>query len=461
MADAEPQKSEPTVLYRATVRTKDGRTSTSQVAAVFGKKGAVAPEDQVGGVTLYRFKVRTADGNETSSEAVPGARQKFVASELKWGDTTHEHGGETTMTAKVKYDGGRPVRFVVQHDHYGSWLPYAQVQAEVKDGVATGKLQIHHPVLQPGQPHPDPQELADVDIAHLRFKVEIGEANPPPDPDAQASEGPEEKPAPAEEKKEDGAFEASELEWADAEHQHGAETTMSAKVKNDNGKPVRFVVESNHDGQWTPYATVPGTVFEGTATAKLNVHHPLLVPGRPLPTKGKLAAADVAKLRFHVELGEASPQLPARKEVPELPKREPLKATHIPLKLKVQDDAGHPHESRPFEIHLEDGKILKGTTTPEGVVEAKVPRGAAARLIIKGKEAAQTIQLALGKLELPTSVKGAQQRLRSLGYKLDVSGALDGATKKALKAFQNDHALPGAADIASLAKHIHAAYQGK
>jgi N-acetyl-anhydromuramyl-L-alanine amidase AmpD len=95
------------------------------------------------------------------------------------------------------------------------------------------------------------------------------------------------------------------------------------------------------------------------------------------------------------------------------------------------------------------------------VVEAKVPRGAAARLIIKGKEAAQTIQLALGKLELPTSVKGAQQRLRSLGYKLDVSGALDAATKKALKAFQNDHALPGAADIASLAKHIHAAYQGK
>jgi hypothetical protein len=459
LADAETPKSEPTVLYRATVKTKDGRTETSQVAAVFGKKGQVSPDDQAGGLFMYRFKVRTADGKETASKAVPGARQKFVASELKWGDVSHDHGGETTMTAKVKYDGGRPVRFVVQHDHFGSWLPYAQVQAEVKDGVATGKLTVHHPVLKPGE-QPDPAELDKVDPAHLRFKVEIGEAEPPPDPDTVAPEA-DEAAEGAEAKKDDGKFSASDHSWSNDENEHGSTTTISASVKNDNGQPVRFVVESNHDGQWQHYATVPGKVFEGTATADLNVHHPLLVPGRPLPTKGQLANSDVAKLRFRVELGSASPQPPPKKDVPALPKKPPLTDTHIPLKLKVQDSDGQPHVARPFEIHLDSGKIIKGITTAEGLVEAKVPRGAPAKLIVKGKDAVQTIQLALGKLELPTSVKGVQQRLLSLGYKLDVSGNLDAATKKAMAAFKIDHALPGAADIASLAKHIHAAYQGK
>lgn len=456
MADAETQEKDPTVLYRATVKTKDGRTATSQVAAVFGAAmGNVDPKDQYGGAILYRFRLLTADGKEHISRPVPGERAKFVATDLKWGKTDHEHGGETTMTAKVKYDGGRPVRFVVQHDHYGSWIHYATVPAVVKDGVATGKLTVHHPALHPSQGSA-PDRGEEIDPAHLRFKVEVGDAELPPVLESE----PADKPAGEQEEKDDGKFKATDFEWADDEHEHGSTTTMTAKVVNDGGKPVRFVVESNHDGNWQHYATVPATVFEGVATAQLSVHHPLLVPGRPKPTRGQVHNAEAAKLRFRVELGEAHAQKPPVKDVPELPKAHP-KPGEVPLKLKVHDPDGHPHESRPFEIQLAGGKVIKGTTTKDGIVLARVPKGKPAKLVVQGKEGPHVVQLQLGKLEAPETIKGAQQRLLSLGYKLGVSGKIDAATKKALALFKQDHALPGKAEIASLARHIHAAYLGK
>jgi hypothetical protein len=295
LADADPKKNDATLLYRATVRTKDGRTATSQVAAVFGKAGPPKGAPDGGGAILYRFKVRAADGNEYPSQAVPGVRAVFYASDLKWAHGQAQHGAETTMSAKVKFDGGRPVRFVVEHNHYGSWLPYATVPGKVKDGVATAKLVTHHPVLNPKGPKPEPSELEDVDVAHLRFRVELGEAAQPPDGTGAGRGGSE--------------FTASELKWGSTQHQHGAPTTMTAKVKNDNGQPVRFVVEHDHSGSWEPYEIVQATVKSGVATAKLVVHHPVLHPKKgSKPQPSEVAEADTAHLRFKVELGEAPKQ---------------------------------------------------------------------------------------------------------------------------------------------------------
>jgi len=571
LADAEEQKKDATILYRATVKTKDGRTATSQVAAVFGKGDGVAGDDHFGGAILYRFKVHSADGKEYASKAVPGVRAKFVASELKWGDDQHAHGAETIMTAKVKYDAGRPVRFVVQHDHYGSWLPYATVPAVVKDGVATAKLQAHHPLLQPGQPKPLPSEMEGIDKAHRRFTVELGRALPqqqhaPAPPPAQLArdlkftasnlqwggtdhthgsettmqaqvmfdrgqpvrfvvehdhagrwepyatvpatvenglataalkirhpafkqgatpgdddiahlrfhvELGEAQPQP------DEPFKASQLQWGDQAHAHGDETTMQARVENDFKKPVRFVVEHNDNGTWKPYATVPAVVRNGLATATLRVDHPALKPGA---NASAAARAQAAKLRFKVELGDAQEQpappppalQPKLQPVPKPPPPpakpveppkpvpvEPPKPVEVKLNLKVKDPDGNPHEARPFEIHLADGKVVKGTTTADGIVQASVPKGQPARLVVQGKEGPHTIQLQLGKLEPPETPKGAQQRLASLGYKVQVTGKLDAPTKLALAAFHHDHALPGKPEIAAIAKHLHLAYQGK
>ena len=769
MADAEQQKKDATVLYRATVRTKDGRSATSQVAAVFGKGDGAAGDDHFGGAILYRFKVRAADGNEYPSQAVPGARAKFIARDLKWGGDQHAHGAETTMTAKVKYDAGRPVRFVVEHDHYGTWLPYVSVPATVKNGVASAPLQTHHPLFHPGQPKPLPSEMEGLDKAHLRFKVEIGPALPQPKhPD----------PTPPAQVARNLKFAASNLQWGDRHNTHGGETTMTAQVVFDRGRPVRFVVEHDHAGRWEPYATVPATVADGLATAVLKIRHPayksgatpgdddithlrfrvelgaaqpqvdepfkasqlqwgdqqhshgaetimqarvendfkkpvrfvvehhdgtawkphIMVPAvvrnglatanlrvehpslRPDAPKGAAAAA-AAKLRFKVELGDAEPQkplpfkasqlqwganlhahgdettmqarvendfkkpvrfvvehhdgkawktyatvpavvrngvatAPLRMEHPALrpgapaaapksiaaklrfrvelgdakpqqfgdfkasqlqwasgkqahgsettmqakvenhfgkplrfvvehldgnawkphatvpavvrggiatakllvhhplikpgaspkpgtaklppgrlrfrvepgfaapqprppapppprlapkpppppppaPAKKPEPTGPVKLNLKVKDHDGHPHDSRPFEIHLADGKVVKGTTTKDGLVQASVPRGQPARLVVQGKEGPHTIQLQLGKLDPPETPKGAQQRLSSLGYKVQVTGQLDPPTKKALAAFHHDHALPGKPELAAVAKHLDLAYQGK
>ena len=95
-------------------------------------------------------------------------------------------------------------------------------------------------------------------------------------------------------------FQASDLRWDSVRNEHGSETVMRAHVEGHDG-PVKFVVEHNHGGSWQPYATVPGVVKGGEASAVLKIYHPVLPPAGALPRDEELSSAEPAQLRFRVE----------------------------------------------------------------------------------------------------------------------------------------------------------------
>src|SRR6516225_6896835 len=106
-------------------------------------------KDEIGNPPLqsYRFKLRTKDGNAQLA-AVAVADPGLDVSDLKWDKDQFEHGTETQLSGRIKDYDGKPVRFVVEHEYDdGYWKSLAQVQAKVDDGVATGTLRLHHPIL--------------------------------------------------------------------------------------------------------------------------------------------------------------------------------------------------------------------------------------------------------------------------------------------------------------------------
>lgn len=130
----------------------------------------------------------------------------------------------------------------------------------------------------------------------------------------------------------------------------------------------------------------------------------------------------------------------------------------VSLHLLVEDEEGHPHASRPFEL-VAAGKTVSGKTTAEGIVDVKFAKAPEAKLTVHGEAGDQVYQLQLGALEAPDSVLGAQQRLQSLGYSLRASGKLDDDTKKAIAAFRRAQGLKeGSALDDETNKAIDAAY---
>lgn len=111
-------------------------------------------------------------------------------------------------------------------------------------------------------------------------------------------------------------LQVSDLAWQTEDLEHGGETLLSARLRNDDGTPVRFVVEFEKNGRWEPYAQVPAAVKDGKATGILRVHHPLLPPSGSLPTLAKMRSAAPASLRFSLERGEAEAQARAEPAAP-------------------------------------------------------------------------------------------------------------------------------------------------
>ncbi len=130
----------------------------------------------------------------------------------------------------------------------------------------------------------------------------------------------------------------------------------------------------------------------------------------------------------------------------------------VALHLLVEDEEGHPHRSRPFEL-VAAGKSFSGKTTADGIVKVKFPKAPEVRLTVEGEQGPQVFRLQLGALKPPGSVLGAQQRLQSLGYALRASGKLDDETKKAISAFRQAQGLKdGSALDDETGKAIDAAY---
>jgi hypothetical protein len=279
------------VLYRMKLRGGDDRAAA--------REGGKQIEDEAGNPPsqLFRFEVRAAGGGDVKFAIAIVDEAALQASDLRWGEAEHQHGAETTMHARISGHDGSPVRFVVEHDHGGTWQHYATVPATVKNGEATASLRVHHPFLPPTGHEPTAEQLGKAKPAQLRFKVEKGAASPQPRAEQQkipaASKAPQAKAA---------DLEVSDLSWSKKDHQHGAEAKLHARLHGHDGSPVRFVVEHDDGGTWRPYAIVPATVKNGEAAAALHLHHPVLPPGGHAEL-AQIRKAKPAQLRFKVEKG--------------------------------------------------------------------------------------------------------------------------------------------------------------
>ncbi len=99
--------------------------------------------------------------------------------------------------------------------------------------------------------------------------------------------------------------EFTEPTWGSEDLEHGSEVVLRGKAKGKD-RQVRFVVEYKNGEGWSHYATVPGEVKSGEATAKLRVHHPSLPPVGNVPDDA--GAQRPGQLRFFIEDGPAQPQ---------------------------------------------------------------------------------------------------------------------------------------------------------
>jgi hypothetical protein len=131
----------------------------------------------------------------------------------------------------------------------------------------------------------------------------------------------------------------------------------------------------------------------------------------------------------------------------------------IHLQLEVLDGDGHSLPGRKFEF-TQAGKTHGGVIDEKGLLEAFLLSGEETTLLVHDGPHTHEYKLELGPMEKPETARGAQQRLASLGYDVQVNGVDDQNFKRALAAFQFDHSLPSA-KLADLAGPIDAAYQGK
>jgi N-acetylmuramoyl-L-alanine amidase len=112
---------------------------------------------------------------------------------------------------------------------------------------------------------------------------------------------------------------------------------------------------------------------------------------------------------------------------------------------------GEPIKNEPYELTIDDGDTVTGSTDGDGKLEAGVSRSArSARLVLPGRREEHSIKL--GHLDPVDEVTGLQARLRQLGY---YRGRVDAdagpMTVEALKAFQRKQGLEesGVADAAT------------
>ena len=116
----------------------------------------------------------------------------------------------------------------------------------------------------------------------------------------------------------------------------------------------------------------------------------------------------------------------------------------VPEMLRLQflgDGDSQPWADEPYTIDI-DGRLFTGRTSAQGTVEQRIPPDARrARVFFQGRDI--EYQFDLGHLDPADKVKGAQGRLKNLGY---YDGPLDGgmteATTGALVEFQIVRDLP-------------------
>lgn len=136
------------------------------------------------------------------------------------------------------------------------------------------------------------------------------------------------------------------------------------------------------------------------------------------------------------------------------------------VRMQLADEAGAPHADVAFEVRASDGRAWAGRTDASGLLAQAVPAAleeVTLSIWLEGQgqpPITSKVQL-VESMDPPTSVKGAQKRLRNLAfYDGPLDGAASDAFKKALSSFQASlgHDAPtGELDeeTAKVLEHVH------
>ena len=130
---------------------------------------------------------------------------------------------------------------------------------------------------------------------------------------------------------------------------------------------------------------------------------------------------------------EAAPEAP-------LPPQDEPKDRYLRLRIFA---AGEPRASKDYVLKLDDGTMIKGTTSGDGLLVEKLPP-TVRRLRLQLESADLGFDdhfIDLDALFPPAGLSGIQQRLQNKGFLDRISGKLDDATRAALSQFQERHGL--------------------
>jgi len=116
------------------------------------------------------------------------------------------------------------------------------------------------------------------------------------------------------------------------------------------------------------------------------------------------------------------------------------------LSLKLSDEDFKPYASKKYRVVC-DGEKFEGTTTGDGEIAHDVAKGAKSAQVTLWLGAYPTgpvkrYAIEIKELPDPGSIKGAQVRLKNLGYYTGAArGDVDDETREALRSFQRDQAI--------------------
>lgn len=118
----------------------------------------------------------------------------------------------------------------------------------------------------------------------------------------------------------------------------------------------------------------------------------------------------------------------------------------VPEKLRIRllDENDEPRADIPYALNV-GGKLFSGRTDANGMIEHSVPPDANGGRLEVGESGEEQYQLQLGHLDPEDGVRGAQARLRNLGFyrvSAEVNGEMDTETVAAIREFQEKNDLP-------------------
>jgi len=120
----------------------------------------------------------------------------------------------------------------------------------------------------------------------------------------------------------------------------------------------------------------------------------------------------------------------------------------VDLRVVLKDHNGKPFAGRKFRVTA-PGVQISGKTGADGLVKVPVPAtletATLSAWLYEDDPAAEPdaeYELHIGHLDPHDTIEGIQARLQNLGYRCQVTGSMDDATRHAIEHFRHDHNLP-------------------